>query len=470
MSQVTITKKDIIWSYIAIFFQVGSGIIVLPFVLRMLSADEVGYNYVMLTVLQILFLFDNGFSPMFGKNLTYVFCGAKQLQKEGVSECKSEDIDYHLLATVISVGKMVYFRMSWIILVIMLTGGTWYVYYVTQQFTLVKNALWIWLIFCASAYFNVYYGYLGAFMNGRGYVMEAKKATIFSRLTYIGISVALLYCNLGLISLAIANFVAPFVTRIMCLSKFYDPELKGNLKNEKISKSERKETFLIIWHNAKKMCITAVGAYCVNRVSLFLAGIFLPLVTVGSYGLMLQLGGIINSLSVNYFNTEQPKMASFKVRGEEDKLRNEFSIGLITFFVLIISGFALMIVLGPWLLRVIKSQTLLPSLSVMIIYAVVTVLEANHSLCAALLVVGNRVPPIACSLIPGFAILILSWIVLDFFHWGLLALVIIPGICQAAYNNWKWPYEALKELKMNPFQVMDTGFRDLYLKMKLALR
>ena len=71
--EIHISKKDIIWGYISIFFQMTSGIIILPFILRMLSSEEVGLNYLMLTIGSMVALFDAGFSPMFGKNISYLF-------------------------------------------------------------------------------------------------------------------------------------------------------------------------------------------------------------------------------------------------------------------------------------------------------------------------------------------------------------------------------------------------------------
>ena len=54
-------------------------------------------------------LLDFGFSPQFGRNITYVFSGAKELAKEGFSK---KEVDskpsYRLVATVIITAKMVY--------------------------------------------------------------------------------------------------------------------------------------------------------------------------------------------------------------------------------------------------------------------------------------------------------------------------------------------------------------------------
>lgn len=66
MSQtIKVSRQDIIWGYFAQFFSIASGIIILPMVLRMLSAEEVGMNYLMLSVGQLVTLVDFGFfSPI----------------------------------------------------------------------------------------------------------------------------------------------------------------------------------------------------------------------------------------------------------------------------------------------------------------------------------------------------------------------------------------------------------------------
>lgn len=130
--EIRVSKKDVVWGYISIFFQMTSGIIVLPFILRMLSSEEIGYNYLMLTIGSMIALFDAGFSPMFGKNISYLFSGAQELKKEGVVESYSEVLNYHLIATMLEVAKMVYRRLSVLVLLLMLTIGTIYIYYVTK--------------------------------------------------------------------------------------------------------------------------------------------------------------------------------------------------------------------------------------------------------------------------------------------------------------------------------------------------
>jgi hypothetical protein len=136
MSNINITKKDVAWSYVAKFFQIGTGFITLPLVLHLLTPEEVGMNYLMMTISSIIGLLDFGFSPQFGRNFTYVNSGARRLLKEGVEYSDNKSIDYHLLSILLKTARTVYQRLSIFSVALMLTAGTGYIYYVTKGFTM----------------------------------------------------------------------------------------------------------------------------------------------------------------------------------------------------------------------------------------------------------------------------------------------------------------------------------------------
>ena len=83
--EIKVQKRDVIWSYLAQFFNLGVGFITLPAILKMLSADEVGLNYILISISSVIVLFDMGFSSQFSKNITYVLSGAQTIEKEGIS-------------------------------------------------------------------------------------------------------------------------------------------------------------------------------------------------------------------------------------------------------------------------------------------------------------------------------------------------------------------------------------------------
>ena len=60
---VSISKKDILWSYLSQFLSIGAGILILPAILHKLSSQEIGINYILLSISAFIPLLDAGFSP-----------------------------------------------------------------------------------------------------------------------------------------------------------------------------------------------------------------------------------------------------------------------------------------------------------------------------------------------------------------------------------------------------------------------
>lgn len=121
--KIEIKRKDIIWSYAAKMFSIGSGFITLPLILHLLTPEEIGMNYLMLTISSMIGFLDFGFSPQFGRNFTYVSSGAQKLKRQGIEENINGNVNYHLLATMIKTAKFVYRRLAIVSLLLMLIGG-----------------------------------------------------------------------------------------------------------------------------------------------------------------------------------------------------------------------------------------------------------------------------------------------------------------------------------------------------------
>lgn len=464
MAEINISKKDVIWGYVATFFQVASGLLVLPFILRFLTKEEVGLNYIMLTVGAMVSLFDFGFTPQFSRNFSYIFSGARDLAREGLLENVGEGTDYRLLRILIDVAKRVYSRISIIVLLLMLTAGTVYISRVTEGFSLVKNSLAIWIVYSFSTFFNLYYTYYSSLLVGKGLVMESKKAMIASRIAYIVLSVGMIYAGLGLLGVALANLLSPFVLRYMAYRYFFTPAIKTELSGHKATKDEIAHYFGVIWHNARKIGLVMVGSYGINRFGIFLAGLFLTLEEVGSYGLMIQLVNVTIALSANYFFVSEPQFALYKVKGETDRLLRRFALTMNVFYLVFLVGTLFLVICCPPLLQLIKSQSVLPAVSVMLVYSLVALLEQNHSLFSSIIVVGNKVPYVKPALISGFAIALGSFLVLRFTDSGLMGLVLVQGLVQLAYNNWKWPSVVCQDFGITFPRFLKIGAEEFWKK------
>lgn len=455
---VEITKKDVTWSYVAKLFQIGSGLVTLPLILRLLTTEEVGMNYLMLTVSSIVGLMDFGFSPQFGRNFTYVNSGARRLCREGVEEERGGSIDWHLLSVLISTARFVYRRLSVLALIVMLTFGTGYIWYLTEGFTNVNNSLYIWILYSFSTYFNIYFSYYSSLLTGSGMIRESSQAAILSKSAYLVLCTLFLLLGWGLFAVVAANFIAPFVQRYVSYRAYFKPELKAHIAEQSVTREDIRETFSVIWFNAKKLGINFIGAYAVNKMGMFIIGFFLPLATIGSYGLLTQLTTIVSGIANTMFVTYLPKVSNCRVTGDRSMLKRTISFSMVVGQIIMLAGALGIIFVAPYLLELIKSQTMLPSRLICVLYLVIVALELNHSEFASVISTENKIPYVVPSLVSGGVIVLLTFIALKFTTLGLLGVVLVQGIVQAAYNNWRWPLWVFRELDMSISEFYGTGF------------
>ena len=464
---INISKKDIFWGYFAQFFSIASGIITLPLILRMLTKEEIGLNYLLLTFGSLVSLFDFGFASQFGRNISYIFGGAQSLQKEGIEVVSnSNDVNYRLLSTMIHTARYVYRRISLVVLATLLTFGTWYVYEVTNGFKSVDNTFIIWLIFSFSVFFEMFYSYYTALLGGRGMIMESRKAIVYSRIAYVILAFVFLYMGFGLIGVVIANFIAPFLNRIISYNFFFTEELKSKIDCFDISKQEKVELFNIVWYNARKMGFVFIGAYAINKFSLFLAGLYLPLSEIASYGLMIQLVGLISTVSGTLFQISQSRFSAMRVNEDKEKLLKEFAFSMNVYYFLFTMGAIFLVFVAPWLLTEIGANAKLPSLLVMSIFALIVLLEGNHSNFAGFIITKNNIPFVQSSLMAGVAIVLGDYFSLVYTTTGILGLVMVQGLVQIAYANWKWPFVVCKEFGISFLVFVEIGMKESLIRFK----
>ena len=152
-----IGKRDVAWGLIATVFMIGAGVILMPFILYKMPAETVGIWNVFLTITSLVALLDFGFQPSFARNISYIFSGARHLQKEGVEVLENEQaVDYGLLKTTIKAMRIFYRRMALVVLIPLGTAGTAYMYLLMNKYTGDKtDVLVAWLLLIGISCYNL---------------------------------------------------------------------------------------------------------------------------------------------------------------------------------------------------------------------------------------------------------------------------------------------------------------------------
>jgi O-antigen/teichoic acid export membrane protein len=390
-------------------------------------------------------LLDFGFTQTFSRNFAYVYCGAQSLTKEGFDNSSRGPVNTALLAATINAARRVYFIITLLAFVILSTVGTLYVINVSKGSGL--SAIWsliAWFIFSASAIFNIYLQWQTSLLLGADKIAKTYSINIISRLVQLVVS------TIGLVIVpSVLVLVCAYALSIL-IARFYNSRavkdiLSKNLgDHSKLSQSPADIT-RCLWHNASRLGLVFLGSFLITRSCTFVIAHFLGLATLAQYSISMQIFMVAQSLAQVMFSSYYQKISGARVINDQHQIRTLFFRSLVFAWTIFCGTSIVAIIVGPELLDLMGSNTKLPSRGVLILMAVVALLEMNHSLCATAIVTGNRVPFVYASLLSGFTI-ISGTIAVGFAGGGVLEFVLVQGIIQLLYNNWKWPLMLFGEL------------------------
>lgn len=446
---IQIGHKDIFWNYLATFLKIASAALLLPFILRMMPPEMVGIWAVFMTLISFSGLLDFGFNPSFTRNVTYVFSGVTNLRITGVESLSTNDktIDYSLLKGIIGAMQWFYLRMAIILFLLLATIGTWYVHYLLQNYQGDRSEVYMaWGLLCVINTYSLYTLYYDALLQGKGLIKKSKQIVIVGQIAYLAIATLLILKGFGLVAIVSAQASSVIIIRLLSYRSFFTIQIKQKLQDA-ICRSKR-EIINAIYPNALKIGLTTLGGFSVQKSSIVIGSLFLPLKDIGSYGITMQLISIIAGIASIYTATYQPKIAQLRVSQDIVSIKKFYLNGqLVMILTYIIGGLGLLLT-GVWALNLIGSQTQLMPTLLIAIALIISLLENNHAIAGGILLTNNEVPFFKASLFAGAASILLLFIMFNLTDMGLWAMVLAPGIAHL-YNNWKWPYEVFKQLNIS---------------------
>ncbi|MFZ7131950.1 MAG: O-unit flippase-like protein [Eubacteriales bacterium] len=452
---IQITRRDVIWSYASYILQTGAGFFLLPVILNRLPSEELAIWYVFLSITALVNLLDFGLQPTIMRNVSYIFSGARTLKRQGVAiQNEVLPIDYALLKSLIKSIKRIYMIISFVIAGIMFSVGSMYIRSITDSLINQEQVLISWNIYVLSIVLNFYFYYYTPLLTGRGRIAESNQTIVMSKLTYIFISAIGLLSGYGLIAVSIGNLVGSLVNRITSFYFFYDKETKINLKS---NYTKNINLLPVLWSNAYRMGLVSVGAFLITKGNTLIASKYLNLEIVAQYGLTLQVTMILSTISSIFFRTHIPKFNNYRMIDDLEGVKKDYGKSLLIMNSIYFLGALVILIAGNIILNIVGSNTMLLPETYTTIILIIIYLETNHSNCATLITTKNEVPFVKASLLSGAGVLIFGLISVKYLELGILGLLLSQGFVQLAYNNWKWPKEAFKDMSTNYFDIIKIG-------------
>jgi len=442
-----IGRKDVFWNYAATFFQIGAGVILLPFILRVFPRETVAIWTIFSTITSLNSMFDFGFNPSFARNVSYVVSGVKELKKTGfqIVENSNNEIDYGLFKGVIDAMRWFYGRIALILFVFLITVGTYYINTILKSYPYSHLEVYLsYAVLCIINSYSLYTLYYDSLMQGQGFVKKAKQIQMTGQVIYLLIASILILLKVNLIAIVSAQALSIIVRRTLSYKTIFTTEFKYQLQNA-IAKS-RKDILKIIYPNATKLGLNGIAAFLTLRSSLFIGSLYISLNMIASYGITMQIIGIISSIASVYFNTYLPKISQQRIQNDIAGIKNHYLKACLFAFLTYLTIGLSFVLLGDWALKLIKSQTHLLPKYLIVIALFVSFYENFVSLNSFIVLSKNKVSFFKISLIVGVLTLILLFVFFRFISVGVLGMIIIP--CIAECLHWVWISETIKELKI----------------------
>lgn len=461
-----VTRADLFWNYGATFMRVASALIVLPLILRMLPQEEVGLWTIMIGLNSMIYLLDFGFFQTFSRAVTYIYSGASTLQKKGfIPVTEQGEISYFLLKGVMKAMSRFYGFVSILLLIILSTGGVWYINRLLIGFSGdLINAKIAWFLYGILLCYQFFTYYYDAALVGRGMIKRSRQIIVFSQSLHVVISSLLLLYGMGIISMVIGQTVATIVNRTLARNSFYDRETKKNLVAV-----ESKEWFSILktlFHTAYKNGLASLSWVFTNRMLAIIGALYVPLATMASYGITKQITDITITISAAWFFTYYPKLTGEQIkRGLSEVKRIYIKARIITIAIFI--PIALFVFFaGDVLLNFIGSSTfLLPSALILLLFAA-SLLEALTQISTSVLLSRNEVPHYIAQSITAVLSLLFIIITLKYTKAGVFVLIAVPMVVQLFYQHWKWTLKLFRELEIKPIDYLN-GFKSIYKSLEI---
>lgn len=468
MPSIKASKKDIFWNYIGTAFHYCGSLILIPFMTAFLTSEDLGLWYVFLAIASLAQLFDAGFNPAFARNIVYCLSGARDISSNQRIRAFGDQVDWHLLRTLLKASRVFYAFISLIVLVGVVAIGTPYIWLISDGFSSFERIA-SWVVFSLAIFLNLFFLYAYSNLLGLGDVAGESQAKTVANIGRLIVTLLMLFAGFGLLAAAVGFLVQGLATRLYALHRLKKhKEIKSGIRtdNKEIS---FKEVLLVIrkispiaWRNGAEQ----LSLFAATQGTSIVCSLAFSLQVTAQYSLALQLSNAIATLSYVLARTYYPSYQFAYAKDDTASQREIIEKSIpIYWLVGLIGAAGVMTVILPVLSQI--RATSVPSISLFLTIFVYTILLNHYMVFCNLILSTNRIPFLKSFIISSAAGLVLGAVFLFSFNIGAYGLVIGQAVPQLIYNIWKWPLFVVSELNTTYWQTCKNGF--LFWREKLSL-
>ena len=445
---IRISRSDIVWNYLGLVLCSGVNLLLLPFALRFLTPAQLGLWYTFGSFQGIAVLFEFGFSTTLGRNFTYAWAGADTLQKQGIGKGSGE-VNRELFLRLYRMSGILYLLLAAVLFLLLAAVGSGYIWAVAGG---VPGGMPAWFLYLCAVTLNLYALRFSPVLKGIGAVKQCQQVQVVTKAVQFLLSMALLPCGVGLVGMAAGYLISALLSAILSrrmLWKYHG--VKGifqQYRGKALEYARQKELFADLLPNLWRQGAISAADFLNSRALILLVSGSLGLEVSSGFGLLQQVTGLVTTSANALFNAYLPLFGECRLRGDVPRSRKLFFRAVGVQWGILLCGGAGVLLFGNPVLSLLGASGRLPATGITFAYLLASSLLNNHLLCGSYVMTGNRIPMCRAYLVSGGAALLFQWLLLSQCGAGLFAAVCVGGCVQLCYNNWRWVFEALKELQI----------------------
>lgn len=421
-----------------------------PLILKSLSVEEIALWYLFLTILVLQGIIDMGFRFTFIRYISYTKGGATHIpaKNEKFKPTGNSDPNYELMGRIYSLMKKVYFYLSIVLLVVMITIGS---LSLEKQINLTQHVFDSWLAWGMIIFTTIikFYGSIfQIYLEGNNKIAIVRRVEGFMNIgsSISGILVLYYFENLLYLVITIQGWTILNVIRNRILMYFIDDKQFGRIKT---NYPFDKDLFQKTWGPAWRTGVSSIMSNSLTSILSILYAQIADSKELASYMLSLRYLTQVKDISVAPFYTKLPSFAMLYSQGKIEDIKKVAQRGMLASNLVFIVGSIGLVEMGYFLISILDSDVQFVDRPLWILLIIAFFVHRFGAMHVHLYQVGNHIISHIADGVSG-AIFILTTLFL-FEDYKIYAIPIGMLAGYLGFYSWFASYRSYKLLNENFF-------------------
>lgn len=328
-----------------------SGFAFIGLLARSLSSELLGTWYIFVSLFGVAGLVEMGLGQVIGRHAAYM--------KADYDLGRISNADF---LKFVKVGERFYLVLVSVIGLIAVPAGLWWLGHGHADWSLPISLTAAWFVYVLGGMLTILGTYYAALVNGAGQMWQTQRAAIFAAGMSVVVLLSLLVLPGVLLIPATAMLLSQTLLVFLLRRAFFKLEITqvALFPNEK-ARIDTTEALSSIARDAAKMFLIMVYYQLLTNGFVLILSKYISHQEIGSYGLTMQLIGVVMSLSMIWSQSNFFEIAATRQSGDTSALRKIFISGLSRALGIALLGMLGVFFVAPIVLVILGSKTSLPA-------------------------------------------------------------------------------------------------------------